>query len=141
FWPLNTVLYVKNFHGNDPRFVFHLLKQFDLQRFASGTGVPTLNRNFVHDELVSIPPLPEQRRIVRILDEAFEGLARATANAEQNLRNARAIFESHLQSVFADAWLTSELVTLSELASDITDGDHLPPPKSPTGVPFITIGN
>jgi type I restriction enzyme, S subunit len=55
FWPLNTVLYVKEFHGNDPRFVFHLLKKFDLQRFASGAGVPTLNRNFVHDELVERP--------------------------------------------------------------------------------------
>jgi len=57
FWPLNTVLYVKEFHGNDPRFIFHLLKKFDLQRFASGAGVPTLNRNFVHSELVSVPPL------------------------------------------------------------------------------------
>lgn len=90
---------------------------------------------------VPVPPLSEQQRIVGILDEAFDGLARSTANAEQNLRNARALFDSHLQAVFADAWLTSELVPLSELASDITDGDHLPPPKSPTGVPFITIGN
>lgn len=49
---------------------------------------------------IPIPPLSEQRRIVGILDEAFDGLARATANAEQNLRNARALFESHLQSVF-----------------------------------------
>jgi len=85
--------------------------------------------------------LPEQQRIVGILDEAFEGLATAKANTEKNLHNARALFESHLQSVFANAWRTSELVTLSDLASDITDGDHLPPPKSPTGVPFITIGN
>ena len=42
----------------------------------------------------------EQQRIVGALDDAFDGLARATANAEQNLRNARALFESHLQSVF-----------------------------------------
>jgi type I restriction enzyme S subunit len=101
FWPLNTVLYVKDFHGNDPRFVYHLLKHFDLKRFASGTGVPTLNRNFVHDELVNVPPLPEQKRIAAILDEAFEGIASAKANAEKNLQNARAIFESHLQSVFS----------------------------------------
>ena len=85
--------------------------------------------------------LAEQQRIVGLLDEAFEGLATANANAEKNLQNARAIFESHLQSVFADQWKTGELVTLSDLATDITDGDHLPPPKSPTGVPFITIGN
>ena len=46
------------------------------------------------------PPLPEQQRIVGILDEAFAGIATAKANAEKNLQNARALFESHLQSVF-----------------------------------------
>ena len=45
-------------------------------------------------------PLPEQRRIVGILDEAFAGIATAKANAEKNLQNAHALFESHLQSVF-----------------------------------------
>ncbi len=91
---------------------------------------------------VSYPEsLAEQQRIVGLLDEAFEGIATAKANAEKNLQNARALFESHLQSVFADQWQTGELVTLTDLATDITDGDHLPPPKSPTGVPFITIGN
>src|SRR6185369_13757639 len=47
-----------------------------------------------------IPPLPEQQRIVGILDEAFAGIATAKANAEKNLRNARALFESQLQSGF-----------------------------------------
>ena len=102
FWPLNTALYVKDFHGNDPRFVFHLLKKFDLQRFASGAGVPTLNRNFVHDELVSVPPVPEQRRIVAILDEAFEAIAPVVANAEKNLSNAGELFEIYLNSVFSE---------------------------------------
>ena len=51
---------------------------------------------------VSYPEsLAEQQRIVALLDEAFAGLATAKANAEGNLRNARAIFESHLQSVFS----------------------------------------
>ena len=83
----------------------------------------------------------EQHRIVAILDEAFDGIATARANAEKNLHNARALFESHLQSVFTEAWQAGELVTLAELATDITDGDHMPPPKAPSGVPFITIGN
>lgn len=47
-----------------------------------------------------LPPLPEQQRVVGILDEAFDGIATAKANAEKNLQNARALFESHLQSVF-----------------------------------------
>ncbi|HPB91298.1 MAG TPA: restriction endonuclease subunit S, partial [Rugosibacter sp.] len=67
--------------------------------------------------------------------------ATARANAEQNRQNARALFESHLQSIFADAWQTGELVTLADLAIEITDGDHMPPPKALSGVPFITIGN
>jgi type I restriction enzyme, S subunit len=103
FWPLNTALYVRDFHGNDPRFVWHLLNHFDLKRFAGGTGVPTLNRNDVHGELVNIPAtIDEQHRIVAILDEAFDGIATAKANAEQNLQNARALFESHLQQVFTE---------------------------------------
>ena len=85
--------------------------------------------------------IPEQQRIVDLLDEAFSGIATAKGNTEKNLKSARAIFESSLQSVVADIWSTSELVTLADLATDITDGDHLPPPKAPTGVPFITIGN
>ena len=46
------------------------------------------------------PRSPKQQRIVGLLDEAFAGLATAKANAEKNLQNARALFESHLQSVF-----------------------------------------
>ena len=88
-----------------------------------------------------LPPLPEQHRIVAILDEAFDGIATAKANAEKNLQNARALFESHLQKVFTAAWATGELVALADLATDISDGDHMPPPKAESGVPFITIGN
>jgi type I restriction enzyme S subunit len=82
--------------------------------------------------------LAEQQRIVAILDEAFAGIATAKANAEKNLQNARALFESHLYSVFTRR---PDELALSELASDVTDGDHSPPPKAPTGVPFITISN
>jgi type I restriction enzyme S subunit len=93
FWPLNTALYVKDFFGNDERFVFLLLQSLDLGRFASGTGVPTLNRNHVSDEIVGVPDsIEEQRRIVAVLDEAFAAIATATANAKKNLVNARDLF-------------------------------------------------
>ena len=108
---------------------------------SHSTGIRNLNGDAYKAIQITYPPLPEQRRIVGILDEAFEGIATATANAGENLENARALFTSYLQSVFATAWRVSELVALADLATDITDGDHLPPPKSPTGVPFITIGN
>ena len=50
FWPLNTTLYVKDFHKNYEKYVYYFLQQFNLSRFSNGTGVPTLNRNEVHPE-------------------------------------------------------------------------------------------
>lgn len=70
YWPLNTSLFVVDFCGNHPKWVFHMLSAFGLQRFSQGAGVPTLNRNLVHGELVEVPPLEEQRRIASILDKA-----------------------------------------------------------------------
>jgi len=100
FWPLNTTLYVKDYHGNYPRFVYYLLSSFDLKRFSSGTGVPTLNRNSVHGETVRVPEaFSEQKRIVAILDEAFAGIETAIANTEKNLANARELFESHADRI------------------------------------------
>ncbi len=110
-------------------------------RMSGAVGHKRVAKEFIESYPISIPPLPEQQRIVGILDEAFDGIAAAKASAEKNLQNARALFESRLQSVFTDAWKTGELVTLADLATDVTDGDHMPPPKAPSGVPFITIGN
>ncbi len=112
-----------------------------LNDLGTGATFKELSGGKLKEVPVPLPSLPEQQRVVGLLDEAFAGIATAKANAEKNLQNARALFESHLQSVFAAAWENAELVTLADVATHITDGDHLPPPKSETGVPFITIGN
>lgn len=61
FWPLNTALWVKDFHGNQPEWASHLLRLLDLKRFTRGVGVPTLNRNLVHVVEVPVPPQDLQR--------------------------------------------------------------------------------
>ena len=68
------------------------------------------------------PPTAEQRRIVGILDEAFEGITTAKANAEKNLQNARALFESHLQAVFTECGKGHANRSLGELCERITKG-------------------
>jgi type I restriction enzyme S subunit len=73
---------------------------------------------------IPYPPLPEQRRIVGILDEAFAGLATAKANAEKNLHNARALFESHLQSVFSQrgkGWVEKRFDEVCAITSTLVD--------------------
>ena len=75
FWPHDTTLWVKDFRGNDPKFVRLFLEGFNLERFDAATSVPTLNRNNVHKLRVVFPPLEEQERIVEIIDTWAEAIA------------------------------------------------------------------
>lgn len=69
-------------------------------RIAAGAAQPNLSTEQINNFEIPLPPLPEQQRIVAILDEAFAAIAKAKANAEQNLKNAKELFESYLQGVF-----------------------------------------
>ena len=94
FWPLNTALFVKDFHGNDERFAYYFLKSLNFKAFNSGSAVQSLNRNHVHPIQVLIPPLPEQKAIAHILgtlDDKIE-LNRQTNKTLEAM--ARAIFKS-----------------------------------------------
>ena len=73
-------------------------KQFNKR--LKGSGVPNLHLEEIREVEILLPPLSEQQRIVAILDEVFEAIAKAKANAEQNLRNSKELFESYLQKVF-----------------------------------------
>lgn len=141
FWPLNTVLYVKDFHGNDPRFCYYLLNWLNLGRFASGTGVPTLNRNVVHEELVPVPDFPTQKRIVAVLDEAFEGIDKAIANTAKSLANARELLDIFLTRIFDEVGGSSPELTLSEVCEKITDGTHQTPKYFDSGYIFLSSRN
>lgn len=68
FWPLNTSLYIRDFKGNNKKYCFYFLEHFNLKRFGTGTGVPTLNRNIVHKQKTAFPSLIEQEKIAEILD-------------------------------------------------------------------------
>ena len=126
------------------RFLYYLVKsrmEELLSIVSRGATVHRITTDRVRNLAFALPPLPEQHRIVRILDEAFAAIAKAKANTERNLQNAGALFTSELHDVFRRAWQAYNINSLASLCSVITDGDHLPPPKSKSGVPFITIGN
>lgn len=83
------------------RFILYFLSTIFSQNLIQDHAYPSLNLPMIAGIPVMLPPLPEQQLIVTLLDESFEGIATAKAHAVKNLQNARAIFESHLQSVFA----------------------------------------
>jgi len=85
-------------------------------RMSGAVGHKRVSKEFIEAYPIPVPPLAEQQRIVGVLDAAFTGLATAQANAEKNLQNARALFESHLQSVFTHrgkGWVADKLQSLT----------------------------
>jgi type I restriction enzyme S subunit len=114
----------------EKRYAFHGLRYIteEIEQSVNGAvGLVHITKEKLNDFTIPVPPLPEQQRIVGVLDEAFEGLATAKANAEKNLQNARALFESHLQAIFtpgANEWPTKQLGDVC----DFEGGSQ--PPKS-----------
>lgn len=92
----------------------------DLTKFTTGLTVPKLNQTNLKQIQIPIPPLPEQTRIVKILDKTFAKIETAKKNAEKNLRNSKELFESYLQSVFAgggDEWEEKRLGEVCEIVN------------------------
>ena len=123
-------------------YYFIFLKQ-DLisNKMFKGATIKHLQKDDFKNIDILFPSLQEQKRIVEILDKTFEKLKKVKENTEKNLQNSKEFFISYLENVFEHKNKKINLVKLAELATDITDGDHMPPPKSQTGIPFITISD
>lgn len=97
----------------DSKFLFYLMTSDNYKKFinelSDGANINNLKFSDLGQFEIPLPPLPEQQRIVSILDEAFAAIAKAKANAEQNLKNAKELFESYLQGVFENGkWETKK---------------------------------
>lgn len=117
FWPLDVTYFVEFDRSRyDLQFLYHLLTTLDLPGLAKGVK-PGINREEVYALPVRLPQIIEQRRIVTILDEAFDAIATAKANTEKNLLNAVEVFNQQNDMVFADQASSSERHRLGELAT------------------------
>ncbi|WGW03653.1 restriction endonuclease subunit S [Tropicibacter oceani] len=105
-----------------------------------GTRQKNLNLKKIKDIEIPLPPLEEQQRIVAVLDEAFEGLARARAHAEANLQNARELFESYLATAFSGDEAGWDECELNDHVRFI-DYRGKTPPKTEVGIRLITAKN
>ena len=94
YWPLNTALFVKDFHGNDPKFAYYFLKVMDFKRYNSGSAVQSLNRNHIHPIDIEVPPLPEQKAIAHILGTLDDKIELNLQMNETLEAMAQALFKS-----------------------------------------------
>lgn len=131
FWPHDTSLWVKDFRGNIPKYVWYFLQAMQLERFDEASSVPTLNRNNVHRRRVLFPPQTEQPRII----EVIETWDRAIETVEALIANARAQKQALMQKLldgkhrlpgFSGEW---QRKPINEIATRVTrrnDGTELP---------------
>ena len=127
----------------DKEFLFNFLIKHE-NEIVGNTGAVfnSINKSQIENIAIPLPPLPEQQRIVAILDESFEAVASAKDNAEKNLKNARELFESYQQSVFANPGEGWEEKNLGEIAK-IKGGKRVPKgyrlETETTNYPYIRV--
>jgi type I restriction enzyme S subunit len=124
-----------------PKFYYHLLSSDyffkKVMKRSSQATLPMINKTKWQNIEIPLPPLPQQKQIVAILDKAFAAIDTAKANAAQNLQNAKELFESYLQNVFENRWNDWEEKRLDEIC-EITS--KLIDPKESQYQEFIHIG-
>ncbi|MFV0176157.1 restriction endonuclease subunit S [Empedobacter falsenii] len=138
FWAHNTVLYVKDFKGNSELFLYYFLKNIDFSSFNTGSAVPSLNRNHIHEYEIQLPPLPEQKAIASVLSSLDDKIDLLHQQNQTLEALAETLFrqwfiERRPELVEGEAKEDWEVLPLSEIAevkngksfksSDFTDND------------------
>ena len=126
--------------------LIYYLVHTDLSPFVSGLTVPKLNQGSLRDIPIPLPPVTEQRRIVAILDEAFDGIAISKANAEKNLQKARELADSRLRALVSEQAEGWNRKTLREIAVNFGRGKSKHRPRNDPKLyggpyPFIQTGD
>ena len=96
FWPLNTTLFSADTHGNNVIFLKYLMSNFHLERFKAGAGVPTLNRNEFHNEIIPYIPLPLQHQFAT----KIEAIERQKELIMQSISETETLFNARMQHYF-----------------------------------------
>jgi len=121
YWPLNTALYAQDFHGNDPRFVAHLLRSLNLGASQGAAAVPGVNRNILHRLPVAKPPVPTQRKVAAFLSAYDDQI-------ENNTRRIK-ILEEMAQRIYREwfvefRWVSRVPALRACEPSRISEGQH-----------------
>jgi type I restriction enzyme, S subunit len=138
---IGTLQYILPNDGIDLDYLNYSLMSVDFKKYVAGAAIPHIYFKDYKNEPFLWMPLKEQQQIVSILNEVFSNIERTKTNAEQNLKNAKELFQSYLQGVFenkGDGW---EEKTLKEVCAKITDGTHQTPKYFDDGVIFLSSKN
>ena len=142
FWNVDTAFGLQAFDELDKYFLHYFCLSFDFSKMDRGSGRPSLVKSDLLKIQIPIPPLPEQKQIVAILDKAFAAIHHAQAHIEKNIANAKELFQSKLNEIFSqkgEGWEVKTLGEIGEVQTGTTPstkdkanyGDYIPFAKPP----------
>lgn len=117
---LGTLQYLFPKENVNIRFAYYYLQSLDFAKYYQGAAIPHIYYKDYKNEKLVLPPLPEQQRIVRILDEAFEDIEKAKQNALQNLNNAKDLYNVQKENIFKNI-LSETPVDFGSIIETLTD--------------------
>jgi type I restriction enzyme S subunit len=138
---IGTLQYILPKEDVDIDYLNYALMSVDFKKYVAGAAIPHIYFKDYKNEPFLWVPLPEQQRIVSIIDKAFEAIDKAIENTQKNLQNAKELFESYLQSTFIDMVHGGKFETLESLCELIVDCEHKTAPIQETGYPLIRTPN
>lgn len=100
YWPHNTVLFVKDFCNNYPKYVYYYFLQFNFKGFSASTTIPTLDRKQLYNESVCLPPISEQYTIVAEIESRLSVCDKIEESVEHSLKESEALRQSILKKAF-----------------------------------------
>ena len=141
FWNVDTAFGFQSKDNYLPKLLFYFCKSFDFSTHNKGTTIPSLVKSDLLEIPIPVPPLEEQKRIVKILDEKFVQLETIKANAQTNLQNAKDLFQSQLTKAFSNT--TWEKISVKDAGITLTGTTPPTSNKSNYGdyIPFIKPGD
>ena len=136
---LGTLQYIFPKNGYELGFIYYALQSLNLSKYKVGAAIPHIYFRDYGEKELFVPPLEEQHRIVSILDASFEKIDALKKNAEENLKNAKALFQQVLAQELKpkEGWVEKKLGEVY----DVRDGTHDSPKYHSDGYPFVTSKN
>ena len=122
FWNIDTAFGLSAKECMESKYLFYFCKCFDFTTLDKSSGRPSLARKDLLEIQIPIPPLSEQKRIVKFLDEEFSKIETLKTNTETNLKNAKALYQKSLDKIIEDECRRYTLTSLKEITTKIGSG-------------------
>lgn len=138
FWNVDTAFGLVPGKELHPKYLYYFCISFNFKKLDKSTTIPSLAKSDLLNIEMPVPPIPEQERIVARIEELFSQLD----SGVETLKKTKEQLAVYRQAVLKEAFSSCvERVSVESVCQHVTDGDHMPPPKTKQGIPFIMISN